>query len=192
MSKCDCSLPIIMVFLVNRDGTEVQIAAATSNGTSILSEPGFAERKTCEAQSVSPPGPELPDNPESHQYAAEEEAHLEDQQLQENKETPAEEKAQKSEEQPKISDGKSAEVNLSSAGTSPLEESNNKDATDADENKTEDVKKECVTDDCAEKAVSSADTQTEGVSCGVITLCQTSLTPTVQEVKYKVSGKTTT
>lgn len=181
-----------MVFLVNRDGTEAEIAVASSDGTSVLCESGFAERKTCEAESVSPPGPEPPDNPESHRYAAEEETHLEDQQLQEHRENPAEENTETFEKQTKTDEGKSAQVILSSAGTNPMEESNNKDATEADENKTEDEKKGCMTDDGVEKAVSSADTQTEGFSCGLVTLCEASLTPSVQEVKYNVSGKTTT
>ncbi|XP_024861830.1 transcriptional regulator ATRX-like [Kryptolebias marmoratus] len=159
--------------------TEVQGAASTSDGISTLPVLGSSEGNAFEAERVSPPGPEPTDNLESHQHAEEEEEHLGNQQLQEHKESTAQNGAEKL---TKTGGGKSAEVNLSSAIRSQMEESGNEEATEADalrmrsENGTGDDRKGRVTGDGVEEAVSSA----EG---GVVTLGEASLTPSVHEGK---------
>ncbi|XP_013879282.1 RE1-silencing transcription factor [Austrofundulus limnaeus] len=140
--------------------TEVQIAVATSEGTSILCDPDSLEGKTPEAERW--PGPEPTDNPESHENAEEEEQRLENQQLQEHKEIIAENRAEVPEKQMEIGLGESADVNLKSTGTSQVEESDGKDGAEADfsqmtrANETGDEKMRCTTDGVKE-AVSSAD-----------------------------------
>ncbi|XP_068585078.1 break repair meiotic recombinase recruitment factor 1-like isoform X2 [Cebidichthys violaceus] len=174
----------------DRAETEVHIAATTSHGTSVVSEPGGSEGTRSEVEAGVGPGPEQRGDTKSDLPAEEEEEELLGNQVQQEHEGATAEKPQE-----QVNDGGdgSAAVDQSpaitlSSHTAQSEETEDRDAIEAappqasGETRTgeEELTGDAADDDGAE-ASSTRTTQAGGVSA--VQLCEAAVTPGGSEDK---------
>ncbi|XP_075946581.1 uncharacterized protein LOC142948437 [Anarhichas minor] len=162
----------------DRAETEVHIAATTSDGTSVVCDPGSSKGTSCEVEADIGPGPEQSGDTKSDLPAEEEEEELLGNQVQQEREGgTAEIVAEKPQEQIKDGGDGSAAVDQSpaitfSSNTTQSEETEKRDAMEAaplqvsgvTRTREEELTGDAEDDDGAEAGASSTHTQSGGVS----------------------------
>ncbi|KAM6942345.1 uncharacterized protein PEZ65_004210 [Lycodopsis pacificus] len=176
----------------DRAEAEVHIAATTSDGTSVVCDPGSSKGTSCEVEADIGPGPEQSGDTKSD-LPAEEEL-LGNPVQQEHEGGTAESVAEKPQEQIKDGEDGSAAVEQSpaitfSSNTTQSEETEKRDAIEAaplqvsgvTRTREEELAGGAEDDDGAEAGASSTHTQSGGVSA--VQLCEAAVTPGGPEKK---------